>query len=46
VIRLLDQQIKLQPPNAGLYKTLADACEATGDNSRARDLRALAAKTN
>jgi GWxTD domain-containing protein len=42
VVRLLDSQIKLQPPNGELYRTLADACEASGDGSRARDLRNLA----
>lgn len=42
VVRLLEAQIKLQPPNSELYKTLADACEASGDTSRARDLRGLA----
>jgi GWxTD domain-containing protein len=46
VVRLLDQQIKLQPPSSDLYRTLADACEATGDKARAHDLRALAAGTN
>jgi GWxTD domain-containing protein len=42
VVRMLGQQIKLQPPNADLYRALADACEATGDKGRARDMRALA----
>jgi GWxTD domain-containing protein len=42
-VRLLEAQIKLQPPSAELYRTLADACEATGDSGRAKDLRALAA---
>lgn len=46
VVRLLDLQIKLQPPSSDLYRTLADACEATGDKARAHDLRALAAGTN
>ncbi len=41
--QLLEAQIKMQPPNADLYRTLADACEATGNNARARDLRSLAA---
>ena len=45
VVKMLELQIKLQPPNADLYRTLADACEATGDRTRARDLRELAAKT-
>ena len=42
VVRLLEVQIKLQPPNSDLYRTLADACEASGDTGRARDLRMLA----
>jgi hypothetical protein len=42
VVRLLEAQIKLQPPNGDLYQTLADACEASGDTGRARDLRSLA----
>jgi predicted Zn-dependent protease len=42
-VRLLEAQIKLQPPNADLFRTLADACEASGDSGRARDLRARAA---
>ncbi len=46
VVRLLELQIKLQPPSTDLYRTLADACEATGDKARAHDLRALAARTN
>lgn len=41
-VKLLEKQIKLQPPNADLYHSLADACEAAGDPGRARDLRALA----
>ena len=45
-VSLLDAQIKLQPPSADLYKALANACEATGDTSRARDLRVLAARVN
>jgi GWxTD domain-containing protein len=43
VVKMLDAQIKLQPPSAELYSALAGACEATGDSARARDLRALAA---
>jgi len=42
VVRMLEAQIKLQPPNPDLYRTLADACEASGYNGRARDLRSLA----
>jgi GWxTD domain-containing protein len=43
VVALLELQIKLQPPNTELYQALSDACEATGDHTRARNLRALAA---
>jgi len=43
VVRLLETQIQLQPPNVDLYQTLANACEATGNTARARDLRTLAA---
>ena len=46
VVRMLDHQITLQPPNADLYRTLADACESTGDKAKARDLRDLASKLN
>lgn len=44
VVRMLDAQIKLQPPSTELYAALAGACEATGDTARAKDLRALAAE--
>jgi predicted Zn-dependent protease len=44
VVQMLDAQIKLQPPNADLYRALADACEATGNGTRAHDLRDLASK--
>lgn len=44
-VRMLEAQIKLQPPNGELYLSLASACEATGDTARARDLRTLAART-
>ncbi len=46
VVRMLEAQIKLQPPNAALYRALADASEATGNAARARDLRTLAASAN
>ncbi len=46
VVHLLETQIKLQPPNADMYRTLADACEASGDGGRARDLRGLAKSIN
>ena len=42
VVRMLETQIKLQPPSANLYLALANACETTGDLARARDLRSLA----
>jgi GWxTD domain-containing protein len=42
-MKMLDAQIKLQPPNADLYRTMADACQASGDNSRASEMRTLAA---
>ena len=43
IVRMLDAQIDLQPPSPSLYEALANAYEATGNVSRARDLRALAA---
>ncbi|HEY1159681.1 MAG TPA: GWxTD domain-containing protein [Terracidiphilus sp.] len=43
VVHMLDAQIKLQQPNVDLYHALADACEATGNTARARELRTLAA---
>jgi GWxTD domain-containing protein len=46
VVRMLETQIKLQPPSAALYRALADASEATGNTARARDLRTLAAGVN
>jgi GWxTD domain-containing protein len=46
VVRLLETQIKLQPPSAPLYRALADASEATGNSARARDLRTLAQGVN
>jgi Flp pilus assembly protein TadD len=42
VVQLLELQIKLQPPDSGLYQALADACDTTGDHARAKDLRSLA----
>lgn len=44
-VNMLEAQIRLQPPNADLYRTLADACEATGDRARANELRSIAART-
>ena len=43
VVELLELQLKLQPPNAELYQVLSDACEATGNHTRAQELRTLAA---
>ena len=43
VVRMLDAQLALQPPSAELYAVLADACQASGDPSRASEARALAA---
>ena len=42
-VRLLDGQLKLQPPSAELYAALASACEGSGDSRRAGELRARAA---
>ena len=42
-VKMLDAQIKLQPPSAELYGVMADACQASGDNSRAKEMRTLAA---
>ena len=41
--RLLEDQITLQPPSIDLYNALADACQATGNTTRANEVRALAA---
>lgn len=41
-VKMLDAQIKLQPPSAELYGAMADACQASGDTSRANDMRKLA----
>jgi GWxTD domain-containing protein len=46
VVSLLEVQIRLQPPSVDLYKALANACEVTGDPSRARELRVLASGVN
>lgn len=43
VVRMLEAQVKLQPPSADLYRVLADACQASGNTGRARELRDLAA---
>ncbi len=44
IVALLEKQIALQPPNANLYIMLADACDATGDRTRAQQMRKLAAR--
>jgi GWxTD domain-containing protein len=41
-VKMLDAQIKLQPPSVELYGAMADACQASGDNSRANEMRKLA----
>ncbi len=43
VVRLLEAQIALQSPSVDLYDALADACQASGNTSRANEVRALAA---
>lgn len=43
VVRLLEAQIQLQPPNVDLYDTLANACQESGNANRASEVRALAA---
>jgi GWxTD domain-containing protein len=43
VVRLLETQIALQSPSVDLYNALADACQASGNTSRANEVRALAA---
>jgi GWxTD domain-containing protein len=40
---MLEAQIKLQPPNAELYQTLADAYNQIGNNAKANAMRSLAA---
>jgi GWxTD domain-containing protein len=42
VVRLLEAQIALQPPRIDLYNALADACQATGNAARAKEVRAMA----
>jgi predicted Zn-dependent protease len=43
VVRLLEAQIALQSPSVDLYNALANACQASGNTSRANEVRALAA---
>jgi GWxTD domain-containing protein len=43
IVRLLETQVALQPPNTDLYNALADACQATGNSNRAGEVRAMAA---
>jgi GWxTD domain-containing protein len=42
IVRLLEAQLLLQAPRVDIYKVLADACEATGNMNRAKELRSLA----
>ncbi|HEX8924657.1 MAG TPA: hypothetical protein VF786_02635, partial [Terriglobales bacterium] len=42
IVRLLEKQISLQPPNIDLYRVLAEACDTVGNSNRARELRSLA----
>ena len=43
VAQMLEAQIALQPPSLDLYRVLADACAASGNINRAREVRSLAA---
>ncbi len=43
VVRILEAQLRVQAPRVDLYEALADACQATGDTNRAKELRGLAA---
>lgn len=43
VVQMLEAQLLVQPPNLELYNALADACQASGNTSRASELRSLAA---
>ncbi len=43
VVRILETQIKLQPPSVELYNALASVCMASGNTSRANEARVLAA---
>ena len=40
---MLEVQIRIQPPTVDLYNALADACQASGDPNRAKEVRTLAA---
>jgi len=42
IIKLLEAQLKLQQPRVELYNLLAEACQATGDTNRAKEVRSLA----
>jgi predicted Zn-dependent protease len=42
-VRMLEAQIVLQPPNVDLYNALADACQSSGNTTRASEARTLAA---
>ena len=39
--RMLEAQILVQPPNVDLYNALADACQASGNTTRANEVRAI-----
>ena len=43
IVRMLEAQIILQPPNVDLYNALAAACQASGNTVRASEVRTLAA---
>jgi predicted Zn-dependent protease len=43
IVRMLEAQIILQPPNVDLYNALAAACQASGNTARASEVRTLAA---
>ncbi len=42
-VRMLEAQISLGPPSVDLYNALADACQTSGNTTRANEARALAA---
>ena len=43
VVQMLEAQLLVQPPNVELYNALADACQVSGNTTRANELRSLAA---
>jgi GWxTD domain-containing protein len=42
-VQMLEAQLLVQPPNVELYNALAEACQASGNTTRANELRTLAA---